>query len=668
MAEKIFTNVRLGLKVDTLENWQSSSLVLKRGEVAFATIAASAGTGLTEPVCMMKIGDGEHTFAQLGFDFYAKASDVLAAAKSESALTAFVKNVIDNAGIATSDALTALTGRVTTAEGKITTAEGKITALEGLVGDGKVSDQISNAIAALKLSETYAAKVHTHTKADITDFAHTHAISEVTDLQNQLDAAKKAGTDADAHLEAYKLTNDKAVKDNADAIAAINAADTGILAQAKIYADGKDTAIAAAKKAGDDAQAAVDTLAGKVGTVPAEKTVVGMIAEAQAAATYDDTQIKKDIKANADAIGVLEGYVGGATVSSQIQTAITNLNLPTTYEAKGAAAAVKTELVGTASDTDASVTIAGAKKYADKLDAAMDARVDVLEAAVGEGGSVATQIATEIQKLDATVETAAIPEGQDGIYVKVTEVDGKLTAVEATIEVSNEINAAKAELEGKIGTVAEGKTLAGLVAENAAAIQAHKNAVDAKVTTLIGADVDKSVRTIANEELAAQLIPENAAESLNTLQEIAAWIQAHPGDASEMNAAIEALQTKVGDTTVAAQIEASITALKNGDIKSAVDRIVALEGKSHEHANKVELDKIAEGDKAKWDAAADKAHTHANATELAKFADGDKAKLDTAVQTVTAGTGLKATKTGTDIAVDFDDTVVWILDCGTSAI
>ena len=668
MAEKIFTNVRLGLKVDTLENWQSSSLVLKRGEVAFATIAASAGTGLTEPVCMMKIGDGEHTFAQLGFDFYAKASDVLAAAKSESALTAFVKNVIDNAGIATSDALTALTGRVTTAEGKITTAEGKITALEGLVGDGKVSDQISNAIAALKLSETYAAKVHTHAKADITDFAHTHAISEVTDLQNQLDAAKKAGTDADAHLEAYKLTNDKAVKDNADAIAAINAADTGILAQAKTYADGKDTAIAAAKKAGDDAQAAVDTLAGKVGTVPAEKTVVGMIAEAQAAATYDDTQIKKDIKANADAIGVLEGYVGGATVSSQIQTAITNLNLATTYEAKGAAAAVKTELVGAASDTDASATIAGAKKYADKLDAAMDARVDVLEAAVGEGGSVATQIATEIQKLDATVETAAILEGQDGIYVKVTEVDGKLTAVEATIEVSNEINAVKTKLEGKIGTVAEGKTLAGLVAENAAAIQAHKDAVDAKVTTLIGTDTGKSVRAIANEELAAQLIPENAAESLDTLQEIAAWIQAHPGNASAMNAAIEALQTKVGDTTVAAQIEASITALKNGDIKSAVDRIVALEGKSHEHANKVELDKIAEGDKAKWDAAADKAHTHANATELAKFVDGDKAKLDTAVQTVTAGTGLKATKTGTDVAVDFDDTVVWILDCGTSAV
>lgn len=66
-----------------------------------------------------------------------------------------------------------------------------------------------------------------------------------------------------------------------------------------------------------------------------------------------------------------------------------------------------------------------------------------------------------------------------------------------------------------------------------------------KVDTLIGSDTGKSARSIAAEELATQLIPQNAAESLDTLQEIAAWIQAHPGDASAMNAAISALQTKV---------------------------------------------------------------------------------------------------------------------------
>ena len=56
------------------------------------------------------------------------------------------------------------------------------------------------------------------------------------------------------------------------------------------------------------------------------------------------------------------------------------------------------------------------------------------------------------------------------------------------------------------------------------------------VSTLIGSDTGKSVREIANEELAAQLIPQDAKESLNTLQEIAAWIQDHPDEAAAINA------------------------------------------------------------------------------------------------------------------------------------
>ena len=70
--------------------------------------------------------------------------------------------------------------------------------------------------------------------------------------------------------------------------------------------------------------------------------------------------------------------------------------------------------------------------------------------------------------------------------------------------------------------------------------------VATEVTTLIGDDTSKSVRTIANEELAKQLIAEDAVESLNTLQEIAAWIQQHPKDAAEMNTNITNLQTQVG--------------------------------------------------------------------------------------------------------------------------
>ena len=92
-------------------------------------------------------------------------------------------------------------------------------------------------------------------------------------FDNKYDAAGAAAT-VDGKLESYKTSN--------------------------------DAAVAAAKKAGDDAQADVDALEAKVGTVAEGKTVVGLIDEAKQAAieaaTYDDTQVKADIAANAAAI------------------------------------------------------------------------------------------------------------------------------------------------------------------------------------------------------------------------------------------------------------------------------------------------------------------------------------------------------------------------------
>ena len=71
-------------------------------------------------------------------------------------------------------------------------------------------------------------------------------------------------------------------------------------------------------------------------------------------------------------------------------------------------------------------------------------------------------------------------------------------------------------------------------------------AFKSQLATLIVSDTGKSVRTIAAEEIAAQLIPANASQSLDTLAEIAAWIQSHPDDASAMNTAITNLQQLVG--------------------------------------------------------------------------------------------------------------------------
>lgn len=231
MATEKIIQTRILNKIDTLENWGKSTLKIRQGEVCFATVAATAGNGLTEPVVMAKIGTSEEkTFAELPWSFYAKASDVLEAAKDATKLTAFINNVIADAGIASSDAMEALAGRVTTTENDI----------KALKGDentaGSVAKAIKDAIDALDLANTYAEKEHTHTKDEITDFDHTHTASEITDF--------------DATVKAY----DYATK-----------------TEAQGYADAKDDAIAEAKKAGTDAAAALETYKGEMTTALAGK-------------------------------------------------------------------------------------------------------------------------------------------------------------------------------------------------------------------------------------------------------------------------------------------------------------------------------------------------------------------------------------------------------------
>ena len=273
--------------------------------------------------------------------------------------------------------------------------------------------------------------------------------------------------------------------------------------------------------------------------------------------------------------------------------------------------------------------------------------IDSLETLVGSV-AVSTQITAEIQKLDKADTAVA------GQYVSaVSETDGIITVTREALPDYTDTYAPKAHTHA---------------IADVTGLQTELN----KVTTLIGTDAGKSARTIANEELAAQLIPENAKESLDTLQEIATWIQSHPDDASAMNTRIGNLETKVGATSVSAQITAAIEALKIGDYAKAADltaavaRITTLETKSHTHTNKALLDTYTQTEANLADAVAKK-HKHANKEELDKIASGDKAKLDAAVQTVTASTGLTATKTGTDVAIGIDESVTFVFNCGSAS-
>lgn len=161
-------------------------------------------------------------------------------------------------------------------------------------------------------------------------------------------------------------------------------------------------------------------------------------------------------------------------------------------------------------------------------------------------------------------------------------------------------------------------------------------AAKAAVDTLIGSDAGKSARAIAAEELAAQLIPANAQEALNTLSEIAAWIQEHPEDAAAINDAITALQAKVDTTgTVSAAITAAINALgisayaktadlgdlaakdtvTESDLDTALaEKVNAAAEGNHSHSNKTVLDDITAAKVTAWDSKAAGDHTHTPAS------------------------------------------------------
>jgi predicted nucleic acid-binding Zn-ribbon protein len=221
------------------------------------------------------------------------------------------------------------------------------------------------------------------------------------------------------------------------------------------------------------------------------------------------------------------------------------------------------------------------------------------EAALREQGDAATlnsatgytdtKVAAEAGLRDAEDKKlqGAITTLDGKVDTKVTELEGKIAAAKdaATTKVvegtdaGNNMTIVESAGEGgsKVFTVnltdvASAETLA---------------EVKGQVTKLIGDDAIKSVRAIANEELAAQLIPSGATEALDTLQEIAAWIQEHPEDAAAMNAAISGNTDAIADNadaiaTETAERKSEITRVEKlvtGNTSSLQGEIDAVEGR-----------------------------------------------------------------------------------------
>ena len=310
----------------------------------------------------------------------------------------------------------------------------------------------------------------------------------------------------------------------------------------------------------------------------------------------------------------------------------------------------------TADDVDAAIELAigelgnkeGDTPYANVKDYVDTKIADVVAGSISGLGDLASKDKVAEGDLETALATKINGKADVGTANDTSDMDtlkgAKKYADEKAAAVQTEVDA----LEAKVGTVPESKTVVQMIEEAQEAATYDDTEIKSKVqanTDAIGvlngeATVEGSVKKTVADEIAK--VVAGAPESFDTLKELSDWIATHGQDAAEMNSAIVALQNildGIGDTesgekaTVVAYVTDAIAALNIGDYATAAQltalagRVTTLEGASHTHANKALLDTYTQTEANLADAVAKK-HVHANATELDKIADGDKAKWD----------------------------------------
>lgn len=255
MANTTF-NTRISLKYDAHAEWLKQDPVLLKGEVAIDVVPVNTGAVQQEPAVLIKIGDGVKKFSELTY---------------ASAISA---NVYDWALKAE----------------KPSYAASEISGLSDYIS-GEIQDTDTQYKLAVDAEDNR--KFHLYSKAkDAADYT----------LQNTITIP------AETVYTLVEGTTNGTVKFQGEDVRVHGLGSAAFKDTTAFEAKGAlDSAIAEAKQAGTDAQADVDALAAKVGTVPESKTVVQMISDAQTAATYDDTGIKDRMVAAEGKITALVG-------------------------------------------------------------------------------------------------------------------------------------------------------------------------------------------------------------------------------------------------------------------------------------------------------------------------------------------------------------------------
>ena len=352
-------------------------------------------------------------------------------------------------------------------------------------------------------------------------------------------AANLATHAADAtHITAAERTawNGKTTMDEVEAKGYLVAGDIADKADKTQVA----TDIAAAVKTETDNRvAADDAIKASIGTVAEGKTVVKMIEEAQAAATYNDSEVRGLISGNAEAIAAETKARG--ELKTELEGKIGEKVAQSTYDTKVAA------LEG--EDVRLAGLISGIDSAYKAADEDLDERIAALESDItGLSGAM---------HFKGVVE--ALPETTEGYANGDVLVCGQKEYVvngEAFVElgdVSSEVQRIS-DLEGVVGKAAEGENAAtGLVkavADNAAAIASEQARAEGEEAKLAAAD--------ATNLQAAKDYADAAVTALNISQ-----------------------YAKDADLETA-----------KGRITTAEGKITALEGASATHATKTEVEAV----------------------------------------------------------------------------
>lgn len=378
--------------------------------------------------------------------------------------------------------------------GKATLASAK-TYADSLVGD---TSTLGKKVAALE------GKVDVDSVSGAIDTAKTEAINTAGTNADTKIATAKTAILGEGHTgtvkEAYELAASKTTMKEVEA--------KGYAVKTEV-----DTAVADAKKAGTDAQASVNTLSDKVGTVPADKTIVQMIADAQKAATYDDSTVKASIKANADALTKLNG---ADTVEGSVAKTVKDAVAAEQTRAEGkeqenatAIASVKSRVDTFLADADLTTNAVDTlKELQDYITnhgteaAGWTAKISANEAAIKAEETRATGVEGTLNT--AITDEAARAKGiESGLTTRLTTLEGADT-VEGSVAktVKDAVDALNISQYAKDADVVKKETGKSLIA-------------DTKITKLDGIEENAQVNVIEKIKVAGEEISPDAEKAVN---------------------------------------------------------------------------------------------------------------------------------------------------------